>query len=166
MNHNFRPEWSDNFSPESAYKACYICDETLVGLHVLTKHLRMHGEGRFPCPSCGAVSGSGLALHDHMRAHFKDKFVGDINLKKSKKRKKTSVPVRQKFSCPEPECSPSRGRRPLVYPNAKAFAAHMVGVHGKKPYGCDLCGVRYHKKVWVWCGLTPPSMPSSYRPWQ
>ena len=48
-----RPEWRDNFSPESVYKACYICEETLVGLHVLTKHLRMHGEGRFPCPSCG-----------------------------------------------------------------------------------------------------------------
>ena len=161
-----RPEWRDNFAPESVYKACYICDETLVGLHVLTKHLRMHGEGRFPCPTCGAVSSSGLALHDHMRAHFKNLIVdeeGNSNFKRIRKKRLShkvpssiqsqsgTVPTtdlgRQKFACPEPECSPSTRRRPFYYPSAKAFASHMVEVHGKKPFGCDVCGARYHKKV-------------------
>ena len=136
---------------------------------MLTKHLRMHGEGRFPCPSCNTVSTSGLALHDHMRAHFKSLIVGEegeANVRKIKKRKNkisqkgltTSqsqfgpVPTelgRQKFACPEPECSLSSSmrRRPFFYPSAKAFASHMVTVHGKKPFGCDVCGTRYHKKV-------------------
>ena len=109
------------------------------------------------------MSTSGLALHDHMRAHFKNLIVGEegegtvrkIKKKKTKTSSSRSGPVplptelgRQKFACPEPECSPSRGRRPFFYPSAKAFASHMVGVHGKKPFGCDVCGARYHKKVY------------------
>jgi hypothetical protein len=67
-----RPVWQDNFDGDAAYKLCYVCEEAMVGLHVLTKHLRTHSEGKFACPSCRKISTSGLALHDHMRAHYKN----------------------------------------------------------------------------------------------
>ena len=102
-----RPEWKDNFSLESVYKACYICDDTLVGLHALTKHLRMHGEGKFPCQTCSAECTSGLALHEHMRAHFKNLILEEngenhrINVKRIKKEVKI-------FSCEECDYETSR----------------------------------------------------------
>ena len=53
----------------------------------------------------------------------------------------------QKFACTEPECSLLPKRRTAFFASAKAFAAHMVAVHGKKPFGCEVCGARYNKKV-------------------
>ena len=65
--------WRDNFNVDVVYKVCYICHEKFLGLHQLTKHLRLHREIDFDCLVCSKKLSSGFLLHEHMRYHYNTK---------------------------------------------------------------------------------------------
>ena len=65
--------WRDNFNVDVVYKVCYICREKFLGLHQLTKHLRLHREIDFDCLVCSKKLPSGFLLHEHMRYHYNTK---------------------------------------------------------------------------------------------
>jgi hypothetical protein len=50
----------------------------------------------------------------------------------------------REYTCVESECCAQTVMR---FSSALAFSRHMIGVHGKKPFDCEICGVRYNKKV-------------------
>ena len=118
-----KAEWISNFT-DSVFKKCYICKESFVGLHLLTKHLRTHYE--VTCQECPKKFSNGLSLHEHMRGHFKD--VVDREQ------------VNKDYACQEQACS-------FTSKLIKAYSEHMLTVHDKNPFECNECGIRYRFKA-------------------
>ena len=151
----FEGTWKNNFTDE-AYKTCYICFNQFLGLHQLTKHLRLHDTGPYACPECSRQVPNGLTLHEHLRSHFKGLIHSDgletnqcdepgcreIFKTKSALLKHNSLQhslAKQKtYRCTE--CT-------FVCYSAKVFTDHMLNIHNRKPFQCDQCSMGYNHKA-------------------
>ena len=147
--------WRTNFTDE-VYKTCYICFYKFLGLHQLTKHLRLHNTGPYTCSECSKQIPNGLALHEHLRSHNKDLPQNDeheINQgeeqgsneafkTKSAFLKHNSIQqnsmVKQKtYRCTQ--CS-------FICYSVKVFKDHAINIHNSKPFQCDQCNMGYNHK--------------------
>ena len=126
--------WRDNFNVDVVYKVCYICREKFLGLHQLTKHLRLHREIDFDCLVCSKKLPSGFLLHEHMRYHYNTKEITLTETETNKTGHNSSTSYKCQF-CPQ-----------LQFVTAKNFSDHMMQIHNQKPFQCSDCSVAYMHK--------------------
>ena len=118
-------DWRLNFKADVPFKGCYICCQRFLGLHQLTKHLRIHQSGPWDCQICPKNLNTGLLLHDHYRQHYRDEAENRNDQGSSHKCQLCS----------------------LTFPNVKSYTEHSLSVHSQKPFQCSECDIGYMHKA-------------------
>lgn len=146
-------DWRANFS-ESAYKSCYLCAQKFLGLHQLTKHLRMMHDKSANCIECSRQVPNGLSLHEHLRSHFKGFIHPDgqeVNICEGCGLSfRTKSSLLKHFSLHHSLSKQNTYRcQECTYTcfTAKHFSDHMLNLHNRNPFQCEDCGAGYKHKA-------------------